>query len=229
MTTRHTEADCLPADTLPVAAAASVLFAEVGHPQLGLSQAAALQLAALHGSNELTKRDAECHSAKGKRSPRGTRPAANHFRLLALPDNVQQRILEHLTVSELLAVSTLCKQLAVVAEPVFQAACNKQHWKPPRLPRGKAARPTSFPWRALHSHHACKACGGKGEFPLRASHGARMSDMSGLICRKCLSKPSVRTRLNDEDMKIDLFGISGQRLLRQSKKTAHKRCMELRL
>lgn len=107
MTTRHTEADCLPADTLPVAAAASVLFAEVGHPQLGLSQAAALQLAALHGSNELTKRDAECHSAKGKRSPRGTRPAANHFRLLALPDNVQQRILEHLTVSELLAVSTV--------------------------------------------------------------------------------------------------------------------------
>lgn len=65
--------------------------------------------------------------------------------------------------------------------------------------------------------------------PMQLLHVQMQFVAGSVACCRCLSKPSVRTRLNDEDMKIDLFGISGQRLLRQSKKTAHKRCMELRL
>ncbi|KAK9804570.1 hypothetical protein WJX73_000598 [Symbiochloris irregularis] len=139
------------------------------------------------------------------------------FVLLELPGPALQKMLECLPALTLMATSAACKQLAEAAEPVFQAACQRHRWKRARMPRGHAAQ-SIFPWRSLHSKHACISCHAPGDFPLREPHGARVTTMLALVCAKCVWKPPVKQRLVLKNLSVDLVSLKGTRLLPHDKK-----------
>ncbi|CAI5463602.1 unnamed protein product [Closterium sp. Yama58-4] len=67
----------------------------------------------------------------------------------------------------LLAASQVCRFWSQASEHLFQKECERKGWKPPRRPRGQTEVSSFRPWRSLFFRHACRSCGGKGEFIAR--------------------------------------------------------------
>lgn len=69
--------------------------------------------------------------------------------------------------------------------------------------------------------HACRACGGIGVFPCRHGLGVmRGNSCLFLICKRCSQLASVQRRLVQDGLHVDLFGLSGQKLLPAKKQGA---------
>ncbi|CAI5962418.1 unnamed protein product [Closterium sp. NIES-65] len=67
----------------------------------------------------------------------------------------------------ILAASQVCRFWSHASEHLFHRECERKGWKPPRRPRGQTELSSFRPWRSLFFRHACRSCGGKGEFIAR--------------------------------------------------------------
>lgn len=147
--------------------------------------------------------------------------------ILDLPEDLKLRVLHLLSPADLLRASQVNQNWCSLAELVFYETCKKHKWMLPKRPRGHAAVPKKFPWRALYMNHACRPCGKKGEFivrrPFVQGAGTRPRTRERqwfLLCRTCTTKKEVQKRLKRQDVTFDLIGVSGKKLvnLRATKK-----------
>lgn len=126
----------------------------------------------------------------------------------------------------LLALAATSKLLASAAEPALRAACLSKGWHPSRRPRGDealaAAAGPQAAWRALFRRRMCGACSARpGEFQAFEKRGGGWRGAGSntetrlrfLLCRECVRLPRVSDKLAESDLRLDLVGLSGKRLL----------------
>lgn len=67
----------------------------------------------------------------------------------------------------------------------------------------------------MRRQHACRACGNVGDFPCRRGLGVmRGNSCLFLLCKRCTQLPDVQRHLTADSLHVDLFGLSGQKLLK---------------
>ena len=130
--------------------------------------------------------------------------------------------------ASLLSFAAVCSAFSRAAEVVFRERCLDRRWSLPRRPRGAealaAAAGPHASWRALYRRRICGACSGHpGEFQAferrgggGGTGGGEASKLRYLLCAKCVRRPGVSGRLAALNLRLDLVGLSGRRLLSEA-------------
>jgi hypothetical protein len=152
-------------------------------------------------------------------------PFAPPFPLRDLHVDMLTECAGQLDPASLLAFSAVSSELSRAAEPVLRERCRARGWQPARRPRGAealaAAAGSHASWRALYRRRICGACSGRpGEFQAFERRGGGSGDgatkLRYLLCRKCCRLPEVAERLAALELRLDLVGLSGKRLLSEA-------------
>lgn len=144
------------------------------------------------------------------------------FPLSSLHIDMLTECATHLDPASLLSFAAVSPTFAAAAEPVLRARCRASGWTPARKPRGAealaAAAGSHASWRALYRRRVCGACSGEpGEFQAFEKIGGGSGDvvtkLRHLLCKSCVRSPEVSRRLAALELRLDLVGLSGKRLL----------------
>jgi hypothetical protein len=127
--------------------------------------------------------------------------------LAALSEDCVAHVLAQLPLpSLLLCAAPSCHRLALLAEPLFRAACEQQGWRPPRRDR---EHPLKF--RKLLRTRACTVClAPAAHFPVR-----RVSSGVGCVfrlCKGCARRDKVQEQLRWHGLAVDAIGEHGKPL-----------------
>jgi len=127
--------------------------------------------------------------------------------LAALSEDCVAHVLAQLPLpSLLLCAAPSCHRLAVLAEPLFRAACEEQGWRPPRRDR---EHPLKF--RRLLRTRACTVClAPAAHFPVR-----RVASGVGCVfrlCKGCARRDKVQEQLRWHGLAVDSIGEHGKPL-----------------
>ena len=127
--------------------------------------------------------------------------------LAALSEDCVAHVLAQLPLpSLLLCAAPSCHRLALLAEPLFRAACEQQGWRPPRRDRD---HPLKF--RKLLRTRACTVClAPAAHFPVR-----RVSSGVGCVfrlCKGCARRDKVQEQLRWHGLAVDAIGEHGKPL-----------------
>eukprot|EP00039_Didymoeca_costata_P033655 m.43453 g.43453 ORF g.43453 m.43453 type:complete len:134 (-) comp9977_c0_seq2:2183-2584(-) len=106
-----------------------------------------------------------------------------------LPMEILLYIAEHLTARDLVAFSQVCQEWAALADTVFASRCAALQLQQPRYPRGNLSK-TLRPWKTLYLTKSCKACHGRGVFPILM----RGQIQYALLCGNCARNNHVAHR-----------------------------------
>lgn len=148
------------------------------------------------------------------------------FPLARLHIDMLSECASHLDPASLLSFAAVARPFAAAADPVLRERCRARGWALARKPRGAealaAAASSHASWRALYRRRICGACSGEpGEFQAFEKRGGGSGDAATklryLLCKKCVrSQPEVARRLAALELRLDLVGLSGRRLLSEA-------------